>query len=169
MKTKIKTSQELLATLTITSYLNEEVVKTMPTDSSEDTIEFFNGGKNISNSELVAKYEKRGLIPAYPHDIIALCKESQPHDLIATVWDFDDKNTLSYLAFVRWDDDERRVNVLRDDVVWSGGWWFAGLRKSVLGTHDTKPSSESLPLDLSDVKVKLRAFIESLEELENKL
>jgi len=33
-------------------------------------------------------------------------------------------------AFNRWNDDERNVNVNRNDNDWNDNWWFAGLRNS---------------------------------------
>jgi len=34
-------------------------------------------------------------------------------------------------AFNRWNDDERNVNVNRNDNDWNDNWWFAGCRNSL--------------------------------------
>jgi hypothetical protein len=33
-------------------------------------------------------------------------------------------------AFNQWNDDERNVNVNRNDNRWNDNWWFAGVRNS---------------------------------------
>jgi len=34
-------------------------------------------------------------------------------------------------AFNQWNDDERNVNVNRNDNDWNDNWWFAGVRNSL--------------------------------------
>lgn len=145
MKTKT-TPQELLNTLTIPKYTDDEVVATMPTEKSTARIELFNVGKCITDTELMKEYESRGLEPALPADVIEAYKDSQPHDWIATVWNFKD-DVLSYLAFNRWDDGERSVSVDRSSGYWGDDWWFAGVRK--LSTQKLEPTTSSDPLNLA--------------------
>lgn len=128
MNTKL-TPKQLLDSLTITKYVDDEVVASMPTERSGEKIELFNVGKYISNSELMKEYENRGLVPASPVDLIEAYKDSQPEKFIATVWDYNDSET-SYIAFYRWSGDRRNVDVVRRGLGWRDYWWFAGVRKS---------------------------------------
>jgi len=38
-------------------------------------------------------------------------------------------------TFNRWNDDERNVNVNRNNNDWNDNWWFAGVRNSLYFTH----------------------------------
>ena len=38
---------------------------------------------------------------------------------------------IKIATFNRWNDDERNVNVNRNDNDWNDNWWFAGVRKSL--------------------------------------
>ena len=40
-----------------------------------------------------------------------------------------------FATFNQWNDDERNVNVNRNDNDWNDNWWFAGLRKFFQLSH----------------------------------
>ena len=42
-----------------------------------------------------------------------------------------DGSSHNLAAFNRWNDDERNVNVNRNDNDWNDNWWFAGVRNSL--------------------------------------
>ena len=160
MKTKT-TPQKALDSLSIPKYINEDILKTMPTETSDEKIEYFNIGKWVTNEELMKEYESRGLIPCYPLDLIEVCKDTQHHDFIATVWDFYGSN-LSYIAFDGWGGG-RGVGVDRSGSRWSGRWWFAGLRKVSAKVSETKTSSSLKKAYESGKKEEAREMAQAIQ------
>lgn len=144
MKTSLK---NLLEKTKRTQYISDDVLATAPKNKGKGTLEFFTLGKYVSDNDLEAEYEKRGLIPA---DINQLCdydlKNRDKIDemkYVASHWK--DKNgKWCFVTFCQWRDVGRDVRVLRDDFVWDGRWFFAGVRKSLgsktLSTSLTLPS-----------------------------
>lgn len=151
----MKTPQEMLDSLKgVEQYTDKKIVDTMPIyieENMEGQIELFNIGRYVNNKELMEEYDKRGLVPVSPYLLIQEYGSNPPKDYVATVWDLKDEY-LSFLAFGRWGDDERDVGVDRNDNVWDGHWWFAGLRKS--SVSETKISSNSLTLELRIKKIE---------------
>ncbi|KKS65237.1 MAG: hypothetical protein UV34_C0022G0008 [Parcubacteria group bacterium GW2011_GWB1_42_6] len=110
---------------------NSGVVEAMPRGEDEETeIFFFQLGLEISDADLEKEYALRGLVAADPYSLAAV-NEADPAFADAypnsTHWK-DSADTWCYLAFDRWRGG-RVVDVDRDDGVWDGHWWFAGLRK----------------------------------------
>lgn len=109
-------------------YGDNSVVASMPNGTEEEVeIIFFNPGRYLKDDdEARAEYNKHELDPVDPY---ALCDfngedpafaDTHPN---ATIWDGN-----CYAAFYDFFDG-RRVDVNRDDYVWHGDWWFAGVRK----------------------------------------
>ncbi|MST03997.1 MAG: hypothetical protein EXS49_00285 [Candidatus Pacebacteria bacterium] len=84
----------------------------------------------ISDDDLEKEFELRGLKPADPYSLAAV-NELDPafadQKLNGTHWKNADGEWCVAL-FHRWRDG-RGVRVDRNYGKWSGGWWFAGLRK----------------------------------------
>lgn len=138
-----KTPKEIIDATDRTQYVDKEVLATMPKgDGEEAEIVFFkldlserNG--RILDDDLEKEFELRGLKPA---DGYSLAKVNEDDPAFAdshpncTHWK-DGKGEWCYIAFFQWLDDERCVDVCRNDSAWVGLWWFAGLRKEVLRTE----------------------------------
>lgn len=90
----------------------------------------------ISDEDLDKEFDSRNLEPELPDNLAEVNRadpafaDEYPN---ATHWQDADGNWC-YAAFDRWG-GERRVNVRRDDGRWGDYWWFAGRRKSVLGSR----------------------------------
>ena len=137
---RTKTPKDVIDATDRTQYVDKEVLATMPKgEGDEAEIVFFkldlserNG--RISDDDLEKEFELRGLKSA---DGYSLAKVNEDDPAFAntypncTHWK-DGNGKWSYLAFLQWDDDKRRVYVYRSDSRWAGFWWFAGLRKEVL-------------------------------------
>lgn len=99
-------------------------------EGEEADVVFFEIDRYISDSDLDKEYKLRGLKPADPYALAAV-NETDPafadHYPNGTHWKDADDNWC-YVAFLRWR-VERRVDVGRRGREWSGGWWFAGVRK----------------------------------------
>jgi len=116
-------------------YANNDVVKAMPRGAGNDAeVIFFKldlAGGYITDNNLEKEYELRGLKPADPYSLAAVNEDdlafTDDHPN-STHWK-DANDRWCYAAFRRWRDDERRVDVRRDDGGWRDDWWFAGLRK----------------------------------------
>ena len=128
-------------------YGDEKLLETMPVIKGKYTVEVFTVGKYITNTELIAEYKKRDLIPA---DLKAILSVEEQHDYIATIWDGN-----CYAAFSQWGGDGRSVFVDSYDGVWNDDWWFAGLRKTGTQTSDT----QHLPLDTQNLEVLINSVV----------
>lgn len=113
-------------------YTDREVVEAMPRgEGDKKEVVFFQVGRYISDDDLEKEFEIRGLKSADPY---SLAKVNQDDPAFAdnrpncTHWK-DANGQWCYIAFYRWNDDERRVNVNRNDNHWPDDWWFAGVRK----------------------------------------
>ncbi len=113
-------------------YIDDDVVKTMPRGEGEETeLIFFPGERTMTDDELDKEFDRRGLKPA---DAYSLAKANEDDPALAdtkpnaTHWK-DANGKWCYLAFCRWLDDERHVDVYRYDRVWYDSWWFAGVSK----------------------------------------
>lgn len=123
----------------------------MPLVTGTQEVEFFKLEKYVSEDELEKEYAARGLEAASPFVIFATEQDKlDKMEYVGAHWK-DAKGNWCCATFCRWD-VEREVVVDRRDG-WDGRWWFAGVRKSVLGTSETElSSSESLTLE-SAVKI----------------
>lgn len=127
---------------------------------------FFKLDRYVSENELEKEYEERGLIPA---GVDSLCvhdsTDLDTKKYVGTHWK-DGKGKWCFAAFRLWF-GERRVHVDRHDVgVWVDYWWFAGFRKSALGTSETLASS--VPLNLADLEKRverLEKFVEAGQKI----
>lgn len=114
-----------------TKYINDDVLAIMPrAGEAEVDVFFFKLGTRVSVDDLDREYESRGLVP----DPYAQSQVNADDPAFADEhpnggqWR-DSKNRACYIAFRRLG-GERRVLVSRSSRVWSGGWWFGGVRKS---------------------------------------
>ena len=112
-------------------YVNDEVVKTMPScNAVEVDVVFFNLGRYVNDADLEKEFELRGLVSADPY---SLAKVNQDDPDFAdehpngTHWK-NAEGKWCFATFSRWV-DERSVDVGRSDDDWGDSWWFAGLRK----------------------------------------
>ena len=130
---RTRTPKETIKATNRAEYTDNSVVKTMPAggDGAENEVEvvFFKLGRYVSDNDLAAEYEKRGLKPD-PYAVAAV-NEADPSfadDYYnSTHWKNADGNWC-YVAFYR-GDNERRVHVDRGDGDWVADWWFGGVRK----------------------------------------
>jgi hypothetical protein len=112
-------------------YTTNSVVKIIPRGEDEDvTVEFFKLGKYVSDNDLALEYQKRDLTPdpyaqAAVNEADPAFADEHPN---STHWKDEDGNWC-YIAFHR-HDDERHVDVHRNNDGWDDDWWFAGVRKS---------------------------------------
>lgn len=115
----------------------------LPYKKSSSKIETFTLGKYIDHNDLEKEYEKRGLIPAHPSDVLDFWTDEK---YLATHWkDADGK--WCFASFYRWVDGKRIVFVHRFDDDWGDRWWFAGVRQSfALEPVDSDPLSLDLRL-----------------------
>ena len=124
---RTKTPTELLAACNrVPWYIDDVVLKTMPTDGPEEgELFFFPLERNTLVAEIPQVLDGHDLVPDYAAqmqvnaDDPAFAKE-HPNGM---QWK---KN--SYACFLRFGDG-RGVGVIRSDSSWSGGIWFAGRRK----------------------------------------
>ncbi|MEK7585452.1 MAG: hypothetical protein AAB455_02990 [Patescibacteria group bacterium] len=135
---RTRTPQAAIKATGRTPYINHEVVNTMPMGEGEEAeLVFFkpdlsDRGGQISDDDLEKEYELRDLIPADPNTVCAFNEsdpafaDEKPH---GTHWK-NAEGKWCYATFYRWLDDERYVNVYRNDVDWRDRWSFAGVRKS---------------------------------------
>lgn len=124
--------QEVIKATGRNQYVNDSVVACMPRGEGESTdVVFFTLGRYVSDDDLGKEYDLRGLKPADPYSLAAI-NEADPAFADGhpngTHWkDSDDK--WCFLAFNRWADGRRGVDVDRRGSGWRGVWWFAGARK----------------------------------------
>lgn len=113
-------------------YVNDSVVAEMPKGDGEETdVFFFKLDRYISDNDLDKEYELRGLKPADSYSLVSV-NENDPAfaDTHPNCTHWKDKDgKWCFVAFDRWNDDERYVLVNRGGGGWGGGWWFAGVRK----------------------------------------
>jgi len=134
---RTRTPQEALKATGRKLYTDQSVVDSMPRGEGDEVeVVFFkpdlsNRKGLISDDDLEKEFDLRGLKPA---DLISVAAVNEADPEFAdkmpcgTHWKNAD-GKWCFATFDRWNDDERRVNVDRDDYVWFGSWWFAGLRK----------------------------------------
>lgn len=155
MKTRLNPQQALDATKR-TQYVDKDVLDTWPETMGD--LEYFKLDKYITAKELEEEYEKRGLLPA-PFMMCAADGKDivfDAKDCVATQWK-DAKGNFCCLTFCRWF-GERRVDCDRSYFVWRGPWWFAGVRKSALGTQDSA-LLDSQPLEAAIQQVKDAGYV----------
>lgn len=123
--------QEVLDTTGRRQYTDPDVVASMPKGEGDEVdVVFFNLDRYVTEDELEKEYELRGLKSADPYSLAAVNRDdptfadTNPN---GTHWKGADGKWCS-AAFGQWD-VERRVGVDRRGDVWSGLWWFAGVRK----------------------------------------
>lgn len=121
-------------------------------DTTSGTIEVFTVGKYTSDNDLEKEYEVRGLIPADPVSILTYWKDSDIKYLV-THWK-DAEGKWCFSTFHDWRGG-RSVFVRRSGDGWYDGWWFAGVRKSELGTSVTQTSSDT----------RFQSFVSELKDL----
>ncbi len=124
-----RTPEEAINATGRKKHIQDFVVATMPKgEGNEVEVIFFKVGKYVSDADLENEYDLRGLKPADPYSLSAVNEadpafaDSHPN---CTHWKDTDK--WCYIAFSRWF-GVSFVRVGRDDGVWDGIWWFAGLR-----------------------------------------
>jgi hypothetical protein len=128
---RARSPQEMLDATNRRQYTDKAVVKAMPKGEGDEVdVVFFKVGRYISDTDLDAEYELRGLKPADPYSQAAV-NEADPafadEHPNGTHWK-DKAGNWCFATFRRWF-DERSVNVFRLDFDWDGSWWFAGVRK----------------------------------------
>lgn len=128
---RTRSPQDAIAATGRNRYVDKDVIAMMPRgDGDESDVIFFKPGRSVSDVDLDKEYALRGLVPADPYALAAV-NEADPafadEHPNGTHWKDADGNWC-YAAFNRWD-DERDVNVNRNDDDWDDDWWFAGLRK----------------------------------------
>lgn len=128
---RTRSPQEALEATGRRLYVTDSVVAAMPKGEGEEaTLHFFTLGRYVSDDDLEKEYELRGLKAADPYSLAAVNEadptfaDERPN---STHWKDADGNWC-YAAFRRFD-GERSVGVYRRGYGWSGGWWFAGVRK----------------------------------------
>ena len=127
------TPQQILNNTGRRQYVNSDVVATMPRGEgkSKEIIWFPLGEYKPSTDAVMAEYDRLGLKPVDPYSLAkantdgAVFADTRPN---ATIWK-DTEGNWCFLAFRRWIDGVRSVDVNRYDDVWYVGWWFAGVRK----------------------------------------
>jgi len=126
-----RTPKEVLDATNRAQYTDGKVVKAMPKgDGAETDVYFFKLGRFVSDDDLEKEYALRGLDPADPY---ALAQVNTDDPALAddhpngTHWK-DTDGRWCFATFSRWGGG-RRVDVSRDEGVWSDDWWFAGVRK----------------------------------------
>lgn len=144
-------NQELIDSLKIKKYVDEDVVSSMPRSvNGMLDIEIFKIGKSVTNDELENEFSKRGLKAIDPYSLALFYKDNfDKYDFLGSHWK-DENDEWCYIAFYRLYDDGRYVRVYRYDRGWFDDWWFAGVRKS----SEIKPSvlSKSLTHELKEIK-----------------
>jgi hypothetical protein len=131
-----RSAKEALKATGREQYVSDDVAKNMPKAVNEEAeIIFFKVGKEISCAGLEKEYEFRGLIPADPYSLASV-NEADPafadEKPNGTQWK-DSQGNYCCAIFYLWC-GERFVDVYRDDHDWRVDWWFAGVRKSELGS-----------------------------------
>lgn len=141
---RARSPQEALDATGRTQYTTRKVVDSMPKgEGSNAEVVFFKPdltkrGNYISDDDLEAEFESRGLAPADPLSVAAVNEadptfaDKIPH---GTHWK-DANGNWCCAMFNRWY-DERLVRVNRSAGVWDDGWWFAGVRKKSTQTSIT--------------------------------
>jgi hypothetical protein len=126
-----RTSQEVLDATGRNKYVDDHVVELMPRGEGEEVeVAFFKINRRVSDIELKKEYETRGLVPCDPFTLAAVNEadsafaDDHPN---GTHWK-DEGGNWCFATFSRWSVG-RYVSVNRSSSDWSGGWWFAGLRK----------------------------------------
>jgi hypothetical protein len=129
---RTRTPQEAISATGRAEYLDNNVVKAMPHGEGEKTqVVFFNVGRQLADEEADQEYELHGLKSADPYSLAAV-NEADPAfaDTHPNCTHWKDANgKWCYIAFRRWDDGKRGVNVSRYGRDWHDFWWFGGLRK----------------------------------------
>lgn len=145
-KKEKKTPQQMLDATKRTQYVDKDAVETMPQDESEEKLEFFTLGKYISDDELEKEYASRGLIPAFPYDLLKADQDILDEKKYAATHWKDANGKWCYLACYRWRGGERNVSVDRREYDWYDDWWFAGVRKIELSSSSAQDSQALSPL-----------------------
>ena len=135
-----QTPQQVLNATGRKQYTAASVVANMPRGTGDEAkVIFFPPDKSaydengwISDDNLEKQYVLRGLKPADPYSL-AKANEDDPafadEHPNATHWK-DAEGKWCYVAFRRWGDGERDVDVGRSDDDWDVRWLFAGLASS---------------------------------------
>ena len=133
-----RSPQEALDATGRVQYTDRKVVDSMPKGEGDEVEvvlfkpepwEYIKSGC-ISDDDLKKAYERRNSKPADPYSVAAVNEadpafaDEKPH---GTHWK-DAKGNWCCAAFDRWG-GERKVDVHRGGLDWSGRWWFAGVRK----------------------------------------
>jgi len=127
-----RTPEQVLNALGRRQYVDREVVKTMPRgQGAEGDVLFFCAHRSfISDDDLEAEFESRGLVPADPYKVAAVNQDdpsfADEHPN-ATHWK-DSRGRWCYFVCYRLG-GERGVDVDRYGHDWDDRWWFAGVRK----------------------------------------
>lgn len=123
------TPQQMLDATGCTQYKDPAVVSTMPREGGRRVrMVFFKEGRFLSPTDLAKAFENRRLRP----DLYTQAVINQADPEFAkkypngAQWKDPDGN-YCYIAFDRWDGDERRVDVYRRDDDWGDFWWFGGV------------------------------------------
>lgn len=131
-----RSQQEAIEATGCAQYTDRKVVDAMPKGEGDEVeVVFFKPDLSerngfISDDDLEEEFELRDLKPADPISVAAVNEadpalaDQTPH---GTHWK-DAKGNWCYAVFNRWD-SRRGVNINRYGFVWSGHWWFAGVRK----------------------------------------
>lgn len=124
-----RTPMEVIDATKREKYVNDDVVKTMPSGAVDEVeVTFFQVGRFISNDDLEKEYEKRGLKPdpyaqAAVNEADPAFADSKPN---GTHWK-DKNDNWCFLTFGRYDGG--RVVDCDRYCVWLDGWWFGGVSK----------------------------------------
>lgn len=129
-----RTNAQVIKATGRTEYVNKEALATMPRGGSEEEdICFFPIKRTASPAEVAAAYGLHGLEP--DPEGVAKVNEDDPtfadQHPNACQWK-DDQGRWNYVAFSRWLDDGRDVDVDRCGHDWHGDWWLGGRRKKAL-------------------------------------
>ena len=138
---RTRTPKEALKATGRTQYVDATVVAEMPRGKEDETeIVFFKLGRFVSNDDLDKEYELRGLEAVDPCSLAAhneadpAFADKYPN---GTQWK-DAKGKWCIAAFDL--SGGRGVRVDRGGGDWSGGWWFAGVRKVSSSNSETLDS-----------------------------
>ena len=133
-----RSQQEAIEATGRAQYTDRKVVDSMPKGEGDEVEvvlfkpepwEYTQPGY-ITDDDLEKAYERRNSKPADPYSVAAVNEadpafaDEKPH---GTHWK-DAKGNWCCATFDRWD-GERKVDVHRGGLDWSGRWWFAGVRK----------------------------------------
>lgn len=169
-KTKIPKLEELIKEWKF-DYVNFKIEDRLFPEPKEikNDYKLFHFNELLSSEDAIQKMKKEGYKPANVYELL--------------LWkDWIEKDWITALGSVGRVDGDRRVPCLDGNdsgrglslYWWDGDWAadcrFLGVRNSSLKLKNSEPSPLNLMhLDTSDLKKKLRDFIEALEELNTKI